>query len=125
MGMASARMPITSLAASPMSFKGSSRFSLGVEEELIAVDAVTLLPCGGTEELLARAGLAPEQVTGEVTDGVLELRTPVCDDAGEAVGVLGALRAAAERGHAAARRGRPSAGRVRRRAAARAASATS
>ena len=32
-------------------------------------------------------------MTGEVTDGVLELRTPVCDDAGEAVGVLGALRA--------------------------------
>jgi carboxylate-amine ligase len=76
-----------------MSFKGSKRFSLGVEEELIAVDPVTLLPCGGTEDVLDRAGLAPEHVTGEVTDGVLELRTPVCDDAGEAVGVLGALRA--------------------------------
>ena len=48
MGKATARMPITSLASSPMSFKGSDRFSLGVEEELIAVDAVTLLPCGGT-----------------------------------------------------------------------------
>ncbi|MDA0182087.1 YbdK family carboxylate-amine ligase [Solirubrobacter phytolaccae] len=75
-----------------MSFKGSARYSLGVEEELIAVHPRTLLPCGGTETLLERAALAPEHVTGEMTDGVLELRTPVCDDAGEAVGILGALR---------------------------------
>jgi carboxylate-amine ligase len=91
--MAAPPMPITSLALTPLSFKGSRHFSLGVEEELIAVDPGTLLPCGGTDTVLARAGLPPEQVTGEVTDGVLELRTPVCDDAGEAVGVLGALRA--------------------------------
>ncbi|MBE2315973.1 YbdK family carboxylate-amine ligase [Solirubrobacter sp. CPCC 204708] len=64
-----------------------------MEEELIAVHPGTLLPCGGTEDLLERAGLSPEHVTGEVTDGVLELRTPVCDDAGEAVAILGALRA--------------------------------
>ncbi len=86
-------MPITSAVTSPLSFKGSNRYSLGVEEELIAVNPRTLLPCGGTENLLERAGLAPEFVTGEVTDGVLELRTPVCDRAGEAVGILGALRA--------------------------------
>ena len=75
MGTASARMPITSLAPSPLTFNGSNRFSLGVEEELIAVHPETLLPCGGTDDLLERAALAPERVTGEVTDGVLELRT--------------------------------------------------
>ena len=37
--------------------------------------------------------LDSELVSGEVSDGVLELRTPVCRRAGEAVGVLGALRA--------------------------------
>ena len=37
-------MPITSPATSPMRFNGSNRFSLGVEEELIAVDPATLLP---------------------------------------------------------------------------------
>jgi carboxylate-amine ligase len=88
--MAAPPMPISSLASA--SFKGSSQFSLGVEEELIAVHPDTLLPCGGTERLLARAAIPPERVVGEVTDGVLELRTPVCDDAGEAIGVLGALR---------------------------------
>lgn len=85
-------MPKTSLSTSPLSFRGSARYSLGVEEELIAVHPRTLMPCGGTERLLERAGLAPEHVTGEVTDGVLELRTPVCDDAGEAVGILAGLR---------------------------------
>ena len=86
-------MPKPSLSTSPLTFQGSGRYSLGVEEELIAVDPHTLMPCGGTDRLLERAELAPERVTGEVTDGVLELRTPVCDQAGEAVGILGALRA--------------------------------
>jgi len=86
-------MPKPSLSTSPLTFQGSGRYSLGVEEELIAVDPHTLMPCGGTDRLLERAELAPERVTGEVTDGVLELRTPVCRQAGEAVGILGALRA--------------------------------
>lgn len=86
-------MPKPSPSAAALTFNGSARYSLGVEEELIAVHPRTLLPCGGTETLLERAGLDPDQVTGEVTDGVLELRTPVCDQAGEAVGILGGLRA--------------------------------
>lgn len=86
-------MPKNPLSTPPLPFQGSDRYSLGVEEELIAVHPDTLMPCGGTEDLLERAGLAPEHVTGEVTDGVLELRTPVCDEAGEAVGILTALRA--------------------------------
>src|SRR4051794_19007154 len=72
-------------------FKPSPTFSLGVEEELHAVHRGSLLPCGGTDALLAR--IDNELVTGEVSDGVIELRTPICDSAGEAIGVLADLRA--------------------------------
>src|SRR4051794_5386765 len=78
-------------------FAGSSRFSLGVEEELLMAAPASLRPYGGTDAVLAR--LAPEvgAVAGEVSDGVLELITPVCARVGDAVGILAALRAEAGR----------------------------
>jgi carboxylate-amine ligase len=74
-----------------MRFNGSQAWTLGVEEELHVVHPDTLAPCGGTDALLARVD--DERVTGEVADGVIELRTPVCSSAGEAVAELAALRA--------------------------------
>src|SRR3954447_19160823 len=74
-------------------FSGCGRFSLGVEEELLMAAPMSLRPCGGTDAVLAR--LAPEvgAVCGEVGEGVLELIAPVCERVGEAVEILGVLRA--------------------------------
>src|SRR4051794_12940207 len=74
-------------------FRGSDHFRLGVEEELLMAAPTSLRPHFGTDAVLAR--LAPElgTVTGEVSDGVLELVTPVCERAGKAVEILGRLRA--------------------------------
>ena len=85
-------MTLTSLSAL-RPFARSDAFSLGVEEELLIAHPNTLLPLGGTDALLARARPPADRVTGEVSDGVLELRTPVCRRTGEAVDVLAALRA--------------------------------
>src|SRR3954447_14917289 len=78
-------------------FYGSDHFTLGVEEELLMAAPTSLRPYGGTDAVLTR--LAPEvgAVSGEVSDGVLELVTPVCERAGEAVAILGRLRAEAGR----------------------------
>jgi carboxylate-amine ligase len=84
-------MHLTSLPAVPP-FARSDAFSLGVEEELLLAHPATLRPLGGTDALLARARPPAERVTGHVCDGVLELRTPVCRRAGEAVDVLAGLR---------------------------------
>src|SRR3954451_12504191 len=75
-------------------FYGSDHFTLGVEEELLMAAPTSLRPYGGTDAVLAR--LAPEvgAVTGEVSDGVLELITPVCDTVGEAIDILAQLRLA-------------------------------
>src|SRR5215213_2090231 len=74
-------------------FRGSNHFSLGVEEELHMAAPTSLRPYGGTDAVLAH--LAPDlgAVTGEVSDGVLELVTPICKDVSEAVETLGRLRA--------------------------------
>jgi len=76
-------------------FCGSDHFSLGVEEELLMAAPMSLQPYNGTDAVLQR--IAPEvgAVAGEVSDGVLELITPVCENASEAVEILGRLRAAA------------------------------
>jgi carboxylate-amine ligase len=73
-------------------FCASDRFSLGVEEELLMASPGSLRPFGGTDAVLTR--LAPERgaVTGEVSDGVLELVTPVCENVGDAIDVLARLR---------------------------------
>src|SRR3954447_2339656 len=74
-------------------FSGCDRFTLGVEEELLMAAPASLRPYGGTDAVLAR--LAPEvgAVCGEVSDGVVELVTPVCERVGDALEVLAGLRA--------------------------------
>src|SRR4051812_25443692 len=74
-------------------FSGSGRFSLGVEEELLMVAPTSLRPYGGTDAVLAYLDPQAGAVSGEVSDGVLELVTPVCERVGEALEILGGLRA--------------------------------
>src|SRR4051794_6859496 len=82
-------------AHSWLPFWGSSEFSLGVEEELHMAAPMSLRPYGGTDAVLAY--LEPEvgSIAGEVSDGVLELITPVCERTGQAIEVLDRLRAEA------------------------------
>ena len=80
-------------------------FSIGVEEELMVLDAETLLLAPRAAELIAAAessGL-PGTLKGELFASALELNTGICgspDEAGEALVGLraGAARLAAERG---------------------------
>src|SRR4051794_16280606 len=74
-------------------FCGSEHYSLGVEEELHMAAPASLRPYGGTDAVLMQLDPAVGAVTGEVSDGVLELITPVCERTGEAVEILGRLRA--------------------------------
>src|SRR3954471_2392473 len=74
-------------------FCGSDEYSLGVEEELLMAAPASLRPYGGTDAVLARLDPEVGAVSGEVSDGVLELITPVCGRTGEAVEILRRLRA--------------------------------
>jgi carboxylate-amine ligase len=86
-------------------FGESPPFSIGVEEELMVLDAETLLLAPRAAELIAAAegsGL-PGTLKGELFASALELNTHVCgspDEAAEALLELrsGAARLAAERG---------------------------
>src|SRR4051812_24545237 len=68
-----------------------SSFSLGVEEELFAVDPATLAPAS-VDGLLTGGRFSRGVIAGEMCDGVVELATPVCADTGGAADALGALR---------------------------------
>src|SRR4051794_11128982 len=74
-------------------FCGSDEYSLGVEEELLMAAPASLRPYGGTDAGLARPDPEGGAGRGEVSDGVLELITPVCQRTGEAVEILRRLRA--------------------------------
>jgi glutamate---cysteine ligase / carboxylate-amine ligase len=74
-------------------FCGSDEYSLGVEEELLMAAPASLRPYGGTDAVLARLDPEVGAVGGEVSDGVLELITPVCGRTGEVVEILRRLRA--------------------------------
>jgi glutamate---cysteine ligase / carboxylate-amine ligase len=78
-------------------FQPSSAFSVGAEEELLMVAPASLRPWGGTDAVLPALNPSVGTITGEVSDGVLELITPVRDSAGEVVDVLEGLRAEAGR----------------------------
>src|SRR4051812_46573746 len=84
-------------ASALLPFNGSPDFSLGVEEELLMAAPASLRPYGGTDAVLARLDPHAGAVSGEVSDGVLELITPVCERVGEALEILAALRADAGR----------------------------
>ncbi|HEY2373628.1 MAG TPA: YbdK family carboxylate-amine ligase [Gaiellaceae bacterium] len=78
-------------------FGESSPLSLGVEEELMILDAGTLEPAAGVGVLVRGAGALdlPGTLKTELHASVVELTTPVCESVEEAVSCLRALRAAA------------------------------
>src|SRR3954451_626261 len=82
-------------AHSWLPFWGSTDFSLGVEEELHMAAPMSLRPYGGTDAVLAYLDPEVGSIAGEVSDGVLELITPVCERTGKAIEVLARLRAEA------------------------------
>ena len=84
----------TSALAPPSSFS----FTLGVEEELFAVDPDDLAPIAGCELLVRNGRLTRGRITGEMCDGVVELATPICTDAIDAADALRNLRRAVVRG---------------------------
>jgi carboxylate-amine ligase len=78
-----------------VSFGAGEPFSLGVEEELLLVDAETgALRNTGADVLAALGELERGEVKGEVHACQVELITDICRTAAEAVGVLEDLRAA-------------------------------
>ena len=78
-------------------FGESAPLSLGVEEELMILDARTLLPVGRVETLVREAeGLElPGRLKTELHASVVELNTNVCGSPGDAVAALAELRRAA------------------------------
>jgi carboxylate-amine ligase len=83
----------------PAAFGESAPLSLGVEEELMILDAETLEPAAAVEVLIAgAAGLdLPGMLKTELHASVVELATGICADVDEAVAALAELRAAAGR----------------------------
>ena len=79
-------------------FGESAPFSLGVEEEVMILDAETLAPVGAVDVLVGgAAGLdLPGTLKTELHASVVELNTNVCETAAEALDALRELRAAAD-----------------------------
>jgi len=86
-------------------FGATDPLTLGVEEELMLVDAATLGQVPAVKDLLADAGAVELAGTlkTELFASVVELNTPVCASIGDVEATLGALRRGA--GDLAARRG--------------------
>jgi glutamate---cysteine ligase / carboxylate-amine ligase len=70
-------------------------FTLGVEEELHLASPDTLSPARATDALLEQGDWRAGRAAGEISDGVIELITPVWARTGEAVATLRELRAEA------------------------------
>jgi carboxylate-amine ligase len=85
------------MPSEPLTFRASSDFSLGVEEELLMASPASFRPSGGTDAVLARLDPGVGTFKGEVSDGVLDLITPVQPRVGEAIDSLRAMRAEAAR----------------------------
>jgi carboxylate-amine ligase len=80
-------------------FGESPRLSLGVEEELMILDAATFQPVAAVDVLLRGvAGLElPGTLKTELHSSVVELNTGICDTTDEAIDALRTLRAAVDR----------------------------
>jgi carboxylate-amine ligase len=74
-------------------FGREAPFRLGIEEELLLVDPVTLRLANRAGELRDRVAPAAGTVTYDVYESLIELSTPVVRSAGEGLQVLGDLRA--------------------------------
>jgi glutamate---cysteine ligase / carboxylate-amine ligase len=79
-------------------FGESAPLSLGVEEELMILDAKTLVPAPAVEVLLRGAASLdlPGSLKTELHASVVELNTDVCANVAEAIAALRELRAAAD-----------------------------
>ena len=79
-------------------FGQSSPLSLGVEEEVMIVDAESLLPAPGVHVLVdgARGRDLPGTLKTELHASVVELTTGICETVDEAVSALRELRRAAD-----------------------------
>ena len=73
-----------------MSFGSSAPFSIGVEEELFLVDAETLEPAPLAAVVVPEPG---PRIKHELFTSIVEITTPVCADADEALYELRRLRA--------------------------------
>jgi glutamate---cysteine ligase / carboxylate-amine ligase len=80
-------------------FGESSPYSLGVEEELMILDAETLAPAAGVSVIVREAEKLdlPGTLKTELHASIVELNTNVCADVAEAAAALRELRAAAAR----------------------------
>jgi len=94
-----ARHPRQVAALIESHFGESAPLSVGIEEELMILDAETLLPAGAVDVLVRESsGLGlPGRLKTELHASVVELNTGICADVESAVDALRALRAAAAR----------------------------
>jgi carboxylate-amine ligase len=76
-------------------FGSSAPFTLGIEEELLLVDPETHRLAPVAQDVLPRVDLPATLVAHEAYAAQLELRTPICGDAAEALDALERARAAA------------------------------
>jgi carboxylate-amine ligase len=78
-------------------FGESPPLSVGIEEELMILDAETLLPAGAVDMLVRESSELdlPGRLKTELHASVVELNTGICPDVATAVRALRALRAAA------------------------------
>ena len=76
----------------------SSTFSVGVEEEIMILDAETFEPVGAVDLFVRESeGLGlPGRLKTELHASIVELNTRICADTAEAVAALADLRAAAD-----------------------------
>ena len=79
-------------------FGESAPLSIGVEEEVMILDAETLEPAAGVHVLVHGAAQLdlPGTLKTELHASVVELTTDICSDVGEVVAALRELRAAAD-----------------------------
>lgn len=87
--------PPATAAVTPVNFGAAREFSLGIEEELLLVDPVTHAIDHGAVGVLARLSVPPAEgdVHPDAYASHIELSSPVCENAGEAMAAVGALRA--------------------------------
>ena len=80
-------------------FGESAPLSLGVEEELMILDAETLKPAAAVDVLVRGAESLdlPGTLKTELHAHVVELTTDICSDVDEAIAALRELRAGADR----------------------------
>ena len=83
-----------STAISAVNFGAAADFALGIEEELLLVDPVTHALEHAAVEVLERLAVPPDEGAAipEAFAALIELTSPVCADAAEAVAALGGLR---------------------------------